>query len=90
MDSQTEALPGALLRFNGDAFPYCEGISDAPTRGYAMDYTRLLQSRAAGVVSPLPRVPARFFQPNCRLIQRTLEEMYARHFPRNKRSSPSA
>ena len=38
----------ALLDFNGEAVPYCQGISDADAHEYAMDYARMLRSRAKG------------------------------------------
>jgi hypothetical protein len=36
----------ALLGFNKEAVPYCQGISDADAHEYAMDYARMLRSRA--------------------------------------------
>ncbi len=47
MNGQFDAeLSAALLGFNGEAVPYCEGISDTVAEEYAMDYARMLQNRA--------------------------------------------
>ncbi len=39
----------ALLGFNQEAVLYCRAISDADEHEYAMDYARMLRSRAKGV-----------------------------------------
>ena len=39
-------LSVALLGFNGEAGPYCQGISDTVAQEYAMNYARMLQDRA--------------------------------------------
>jgi hypothetical protein len=39
-------IGAALLRFNEEAVLYCRGISDADAHEYAMDYARMLRSRA--------------------------------------------
>ena len=70
----------ALLGFNGEAIVYCQGISDIVAQEYAVEYTRMLQNRAKGIESPLPRVPAGLFEPNRKLILATLERMWERHF----------
>ena len=50
-------LSAALLGFNEEAGPYCQGISDTVAQEYAMNYARMLQNRAKGIESSLPRVP---------------------------------
>ena len=48
LNSQFHAdFSAALLEFNGEAVLYCRGISDTVAHEYAMDYTRMLQNRAA-------------------------------------------
>jgi hypothetical protein len=73
-------LSAALLGFNGEAVVYCQGIPDIVAQEYAIEYTRMLQSRAKGIEAPLPRVPASLFEPNRKLILYTLERMWERHF----------
>jgi hypothetical protein len=47
MNGQFDAeLSAALLGFNGEAAPYCQGISDTVAQEYAMNYARMLQNRA--------------------------------------------
>ena len=70
----------ALLGFNGEAVPYCEGISDAVARGYAMDYAKLLENRAKGIEAQQPRIPAGLFEPNRNLIRSTLDRIYEKYF----------
>jgi hypothetical protein len=70
----------ALLGFNGEAAPYCEGISDAVARGYAMDYAKLLENRAKGIEAQQPRIPAGLFEPNRNLIRSTLDRIYEKYF----------
>jgi hypothetical protein len=74
----------ALLGFNGEAVVYCQGISDTVAHDYAMDYARMIQSRAKGLDAPLPRIPAGLFEPNRNLIRATLERMCLKYFPRVK------
>jgi hypothetical protein len=71
----------ALLAFNGEAVVYCRGISDIVAQEYAMAYSRMLQSRAKGIDSQLPRIPSGLFEPNRNLIRSTLEKMWDKHFP---------
>ena len=71
----------ALLAFNGEAVVYCQGISDIVAQEYAVEYTRMLQSRAKGVEAQLPRIPAGLFEPNRNLIRSTLERMWKKYFP---------
>ena len=76
MDERPDAeLSAALLGFNGEAVIYCKGISDVIAQEYAMDYARMLQNRAKGLETSLPRVPAGLFEPNRNLIRSTLERM---------------
>ncbi len=42
----------ALLAFNQEAVPYCEGITDASAHEYAINYMRALQGRAKGPSKP--------------------------------------
>jgi hypothetical protein len=71
----------ALLAFNAEAVVYCRGISDVVAQEYAMEYARMLQSRAKGVDAQLPRIPSGLFEPNRNLIRSTLDRMWAKHFP---------
>jgi len=71
----------ALLGFNAEAVPYCQGISDRVARDYATEYARMLQNRAKGIESSLPRVPPGLFEPNRNLIRSTLDRMSEKYFP---------
>lgn len=71
----------ALLEFNAEAVLYCQGISETIAHDYAMEYTRMLQSRAKGIEVSLPRIPVGLFEPNRNLIRATLERMCEKHFP---------
>ena len=71
----------ALLAFNGEAVVYCRGISDVVAQEYAMEYARMLQSRAKGLDAPLPRIPSGLFEPNRNLIRSTLERIWETYFP---------
>ena len=71
----------AMLGFNGEAVLYCQGISDAIAREYAMEYARVLQNRAKGVEAQQPRIPAGLFEPNRNLIRSTLDRMCDKYFP---------
>lgn len=71
----------ALLAFNGEAVVYCRGISDMIAQEYAMDYARMLQNRAKGIETQLPRIPSGLFEPNRNLIRSTLERMWGKYFP---------
>ena len=83
MNEQDNELSAALLGFNGEAVPYCQGISDSVAQEYAMDYARMLQNRAKGLDVPLPRIPHGLFEPNRNLIRSTLDKMSEKHFQRN-------
>jgi hypothetical protein len=74
-------LSAALLGFNGEAAGYCKGISDFVAKEYALEYARMLQNRAKGLETQLPRIPAGLFEPNRNLIRSTLERMCKKYFP---------
>ena len=83
MDSQFDAeLNKALLGFNAEAVPYCQGISEMMAQEYARNYARMLQNRARGLEFSLPRIPYGLFEPNRNLIRSTLERMSEKYFPR--------
>jgi hypothetical protein len=73
-------LATALLGFNGEAVLYCDGISDTVAQEYAMSYARMLQNRAKGIDSSLPRIPHGLFEPNRNLIRSTLDRMSEKYF----------
>ena len=73
-------LSAALLGFNEEAVLYCRGISDADAHEYAMDYARMLRSRAKGVEVERTRSSAHLFEPDRHLIESALERMYRRYF----------
>jgi hypothetical protein len=82
LDERLDAeLTAALLGFSGEAAVYCKGISDVVAQAYAMEYARMLQDRAKGLETQLPRIPAGLFEPNRNLIRITLERMYKKYFP---------
>ena len=70
----------ALLGFNEEAVPYCQGISDADEHEYAMDYARMLRNRAKGSKFERTNVSTHLFEPNQKLIKATLDRMYRKHF----------
>jgi hypothetical protein len=70
----------SLLAFNGEAVVYCGGISDVVAQEYAMEYARMLQNRAKGIETQLPRIPIGLFEPNRNLIRSTLDRMWEKHF----------
>jgi len=81
MNSRLDAeLSAALLGFNGEAGPYCQGISDTVAQEYALNYARMLQDRAKGIESSLPRIPHGLFEPNRNLIRSTLYRMSEKYF----------
>ena len=83
MDDRFNAeFSAALLAFNGEAVVYCKGISDIVAQEYAVEYARMLQNRAKGVESQLPRIPQGLFEPNRNLIRSTLERMLEKYFPK--------
>jgi hypothetical protein len=69
----------ALLRFNEEAVLYCRGISDADAHEYAMDYARMLRSRAKGV-GQRTRFSTHLFVPDQKSIEGALEKMYRKYF----------
>ena len=82
MNGQFDTKLGvALLGFNAEVVPYCQGISDTVAQEYAMNYARMLQNRAKGIESSLPRIPHGLFGPNCNLIRSTLDRMSEKYFP---------
>jgi hypothetical protein len=70
----------ALLGFNEEAVPYCQGISDADEHEYAMDYARMLRTRAKGLEFERTKFSAHLFEPNRNLIKATLDRMYRKYF----------
>ena len=70
----------ALLGFNAEAVPYCQGISDDAAQEYAMDYARMLRNRAQGLEFQKRTTFLRLFEPNRNLIKGTLDRMYRKHF----------
>jgi hypothetical protein len=88
MKSQFDAgMSAALLGFNGEAVPYCQGISDLVAREYARNYARMLQNRAKGLEFSIPRNPHGLFEPNRNLIRSALERMSEKYFPEKKGST---
>jgi len=75
-----DRLSAALLGFNGEAVPYCQGISDMVAQEYATNYVRMLQDRAKGLEFSLPRIPHGLFEPNRNLIRSILERMSEKYF----------
>jgi hypothetical protein len=70
----------ALLDFNGEAVPYCQGISDADAHEYAMDYARMLRNQAKGSAFKRTNVSTHLLEPNQKLIKATLDRMYRKYF----------
>jgi hypothetical protein len=73
-------IDDALLRFNKETVLYCGGISEAAAHDYAVDYSRMLRNRAKGLEGERILVPVHFFEPNRKLIEARLEEMYRKYF----------
>ena len=73
-------IEAALLRINEETLLYCGGISEAAAHNYAMDYSRMLRNRAKGLEGERIRIPGHSFEPNRKLIEATLEEMYRKYF----------
>ena len=73
-------VAAALLGFNEEAVLYCRGISDADAHEYAMDYARMLRSRAKGLEFERTRFSAYLFEPDRNLIKDTLDKMYRKYF----------
>jgi hypothetical protein len=72
----------ALLGFNNEAVLYCDGISDALAKDYAIEYARMIQQREAGSQVQFPRIPSGLFGPNCSLIRSKLETLSKKYFSR--------
>ena len=70
----------AVLAFNQEAVPYCEGITDASAHEYAINYMRALQGRAKGLEAEQARISAHLFRPQRDLIEANLRRMYRKHF----------
>ena len=73
----------ALLGFNSEAVLYCDGISDAIAKNYAVEYARMIEQRATGNEVQFPRVPLGLFGPNCSLIRSKLETLSEKYFSRS-------
>ena len=73
-------IEAALLRFNEETVLYCGGILEAAAHNYAIDYSRMLRNRAKGLEGERIRIPGHSFEPNRKLIEATLEEMYRKYF----------
>jgi hypothetical protein len=71
----------ALLALMGKPSFTAGVFQDSVAQEYAMEYARMLQSRAKGIDAALPRIPSGFFEPNRNLIRSTLDRMWAKHFP---------
>jgi hypothetical protein len=80
-------VAAALLGFNGEAVLYCRGISDADAQEYAMDYARMLRSRARGGEFERTRFSAHLFEANRNLIEGALEKMYRKYFATDRVAS---
>jgi len=82
MPDQFDAeLSAAALAFHREAVLYCEGISDTVAQEYAINYGRMLLDRVKGIEFSRPRAPYGLFEPNCNLIQSTLDRICDKHFP---------
>jgi hypothetical protein len=73
-------IGAALLRFNEEAVLYCRGISDADAHACAMDYARMLRSRAKGLEFERTDFSAHLLEPNRNSIEGTLDRMYSKYF----------
>ena len=70
----------ALCGFNEEAVPYCQGISDTDAHEYAMDYARMLRSRAKGLEFERTHFSGHLLEPDRNLIEGTLDRMYRKYF----------
>ena len=77
----------ALLGFNEEAVLYCRGISNTDAHEYAMDYARMLRSRAKGLEFERSRFTTHLFEPDRKLIEGTLDKMYRKYFPTHRVAS---
>jgi hypothetical protein len=73
-------IGAALLRFNEEAVLYCRGISDGDAHEYAMDYARMLRSRAKGLEFERTHFSGHSLEPDRNLIEGTLDNMYRKYF----------
>ena len=73
-------IGAALLRFNEEVVLYCRGISNADAHEYAMDYARMLRSRAKGFECERTHFSAHLLEPDRHLIEGTLDRMYRKYF----------
>ena len=73
-------ISAAFLGFNAEAVLYCQGISDDAAHEYAMDYARMLRSRAKGLEFEKRTTFLHLFEPNRNLIKGTLDKMYRKYF----------
>jgi hypothetical protein len=74
-------IGAALLGFDKEAVLYCHGISDENAHEYAMDYARMLRSRAKGLeFEKRTRFSWHPFGPNRNLIEGMLDKMYSKYF----------
>jgi hypothetical protein len=74
----------SLLGFNNEAVLYCDGISDAVAKDYAIEYARMIQQRASGSTVQFPRIPSGLFGPNSSLIRSKLETLSEKYFSPKK------
>jgi hypothetical protein len=70
----------ALLGFNEEAVLYCQSISEADAHDYAMDYARMLRSRAKRLEFERTPFSAHLFEPERNLIEGTLDKIYRKYF----------
>jgi hypothetical protein len=74
------AASAALLDFNRVAVLYCQGISNGDAQEYAMEYARVLRSRANGGEPTDAPLSPHLFEPDRNLIKSTLDRMYHKYF----------
>jgi hypothetical protein len=74
------AVAAALLGFNEEAVLYCRDISDADAHQYAMEYARMLRSRAKSTEVERPRFSAHVLEADRSSIEEALENMYRKYF----------
>ena len=73
-------VAAAFLSFNEEAVLYCRDISDSDAHQYAMDYARMLRSRAKSFEVERPRFSAHLFEADRSSIEEALEKMYRKYF----------
>ena len=75
------AAGAAWLSFHEETVLYCQGILEDDAHEYAVDYARMLRSRAKGLeLEALTRFSGALFEPNRNLIKGTLDKMYRKYF----------